>query len=75
MNVLEFFGVAKFNEQLVMVSPWMENGTVTDLIEKNPETNRYELVSIQHLMDYFILFLCSSVHNWRTRWPIYTILM
>lgn len=43
VNVLEFFGVAKFNEQLVMVSPWMENGTVTDLIEKNPETNRYEL--------------------------------
>ncbi|KAF8600537.1 kinase-like protein [Ceratobasidium sp. AG-I] len=43
VNVLEFFGVAKFNEQLVMVSPWMENGTATDYIVKNPEINRFDL--------------------------------
>lgn len=31
--------------QLCMVSPWMDNGNVLDYTKKNPEANRLKLVS------------------------------
>ncbi|KAF8597059.1 kinase-like protein [Ceratobasidium sp. AG-I] len=42
-NVLGLIGVALFQERLAMISPWMENGTLTAYIEKNPKVNRWGL--------------------------------
>ncbi|KAF8600597.1 kinase-like protein, partial [Ceratobasidium sp. AG-I] len=44
VDVLEFFGVASYNGQIVLISPWMENGSVSNFISKNPEADRYDLV-------------------------------
>ncbi|KAG9126902.1 hypothetical protein FRC07_001447 [Ceratobasidium sp. 392] len=43
--VLELLGFAIFQEQLAMISPWMENGTLNDHIHKHPERDRWELCS------------------------------
>jgi len=34
-------GLAKF----CIVSPWLENGNIFDHVNKNPDANRFELVS------------------------------
>ncbi|KAG9075891.1 hypothetical protein FS749_012400, partial [Ceratobasidium sp. UAMH 11750] len=42
-NVLELLGVALFQEQLAMISPWMENGTLNDHVRKHPDLDRWSL--------------------------------
>jgi hypothetical protein len=44
VNILELLGVAIFRDQLAMVSPWMENGTLSSYVSRNPGANRWELV-------------------------------
>ncbi|KAH7327577.1 kinase-like domain-containing protein [Rhizoctonia solani] len=42
-NVLELLGVAKFRDQIAMVSPWMEQGNLCWYISQNPHVERYGL--------------------------------
>ncbi|KAF8595206.1 kinase-like protein, partial [Ceratobasidium sp. AG-I] len=42
-NVLELLGVALFQGQLSMVSPWMANGTLQEYIAKNRHVDRWGL--------------------------------
>lgn len=42
-NVQQLIGIIMFQNQLGMVSEWMENGTLQGYIRKNPDVNRYEL--------------------------------
>ncbi|KAG9074474.1 hypothetical protein FS749_013963, partial [Ceratobasidium sp. UAMH 11750] len=42
-NVLELLGFAIFQEQLAMISPWMENGTLNDYIRKHSGLDRWSL--------------------------------
>jgi len=43
-NVLELFGVVKIGEDVYMVSPWAENGTLLEFVNSNPFTDRVHLV-------------------------------
>ncbi|KAG8788710.1 hypothetical protein FRC12_014283 [Ceratobasidium sp. 428] len=42
-NVLELLGLAQFRDQLAMISPWMDKGTLLQYIEQNPAADRYQL--------------------------------
>ncbi|KAG8696091.1 hypothetical protein FRC08_007374 [Ceratobasidium sp. 394] len=42
-NVLALLGLAQFQDQTAMVSPWMENGTLLEYIRRNPDTERHRL--------------------------------
>ncbi|CUA73319.1 Cyclin-dependent kinase G1 [Arabidopsis thaliana] [Rhizoctonia solani] len=42
-NVAELIGVARFRDQLAMVSPWLENGDLNRFISRNPQVDRYAL--------------------------------
>ncbi|KAG8738693.1 hypothetical protein FRC10_006577 [Ceratobasidium sp. 414] len=44
-NILEFRGLAKFRNCLAMVAPWMEHGSVISLISRQPDVDRFALVS------------------------------
>jgi serine/threonine protein kinase len=46
-NILELAGLAIFQDQFSIVSPWMDNGTLLDYISQNPGADRYELVRYQ----------------------------
>ena len=47
-NLLQLVG-AKFSPpSLVMISEWMEHGTIMDFVVAFPETNRLKLVGILH---------------------------
>ena len=43
-NILPLIGVAVGHERCLMVSNWMENGTINKFIEKNRDANRMNLV-------------------------------
>lgn len=43
INILELEGIALFQGQLGMISPWMENGSLKDYIRKHPQVNRQQL--------------------------------
>lgn len=43
-NILPLTGVTIGSERCSMVSDWMENGTIKQFIEMNPDANRIELV-------------------------------
>ena len=45
-NLLPLVGARKVSHSLIMVSEWMEHGTIMDFIITCPETNRLRLVSI-----------------------------
>ena len=45
-NLLEFVGAKVSASDLMMVSEWMEYGTIMDFVTAFPETNRLKLVSI-----------------------------
>lgn len=47
-NLLPLVGARKASHSLIMVSEWMEHGTIMDFIIAHPETNRLRLVSIFH---------------------------
>ncbi|KAG8702726.1 hypothetical protein FRC09_004577 [Ceratobasidium sp. 395] len=42
-NVLDLCGLAQFRDHMAMVSPWMDNGTLLQYIERNPAVDRYQL--------------------------------
>ncbi|KAG9119632.1 hypothetical protein FRC07_005265, partial [Ceratobasidium sp. 392] len=42
-NVLELLGFSVFQDQLAMISHWMENGTMNEYIRKHPEVDRWPL--------------------------------
>jgi serine/threonine protein kinase len=44
-NIVELIGLARFQDQLSMVSPWMENGSLPGYISRHPEADRIQLVS------------------------------
>lgn len=43
--VLKLLGVAQFQDQLAMVSPWVEHNRLSIYLKKYPETDRCVLVS------------------------------
>ena len=45
-NILPLLGVTLAEGRFAMVSEWMDNGNITDFIERNPKANRTELVSL-----------------------------
>ena len=45
-NLLPLVGATKSSHALMMVSEWMEYGTIVDFVTARPETNRLKLVSI-----------------------------
>ncbi|KAG8790204.1 hypothetical protein FRC12_012535 [Ceratobasidium sp. 428] len=42
-NVLGLLGLAQFQDQLAMISPWMDKGTLLQYIKQNPTADRYQL--------------------------------
>ncbi|CUA67183.1 Microtubule-actin cross-linking factor 1, isoforms 1/2/3/5 [Rhizoctonia solani] len=44
-NVLKLLGVAIYNNQIAMVSPWMANGDLPRYLSRYPEADRYDLCS------------------------------
>ncbi|QRW06865.1 Tyrosine kinase catalytic domain protein [Ceratobasidium sp. AG-Ba] len=42
-NILNLTGLAMFQEDFSIVSPWMENGTLLQYVSRRPEVNRYNL--------------------------------
>ncbi|KAG8688512.1 hypothetical protein FRC09_012872 [Ceratobasidium sp. 395] len=42
-NVLPLIGLAEFRGQLAMVSPWMNNGNISDYVNKQPGADRFNL--------------------------------
>ena len=45
-NLLPLIGATKTSHTLIMVSEWMEHGTIMDFVTAFPETNRLKLVSV-----------------------------
>ena len=44
-NVLDFYGIHFHScDDIYLVSPWVENGSLTDYIANNPEADRVPLV-------------------------------
>ncbi|KAG8723278.1 hypothetical protein FRC09_003990 [Ceratobasidium sp. 395] len=39
-NILQLLGVARHNSQVVLISPWMERGTLSDYISRYPGADR-----------------------------------
>ncbi|KAG8784728.1 hypothetical protein FRC12_018340 [Ceratobasidium sp. 428] len=44
-NILELLGLAQFRDQMAMISPWMDQGTLLQYLGRNPAADRYQLVS------------------------------
>lgn len=44
-NLLPVFGLYRYNSQLCLVSPWMENGDLEDYLKRHTNANRLFLVS------------------------------
>ncbi|KAB5593186.1 hypothetical protein CTheo_3349 [Ceratobasidium theobromae] len=42
-NVLELIGVAKYRDQIAMVSPWMDNGHLSWFLSQQPQADRYTI--------------------------------
>ncbi|KAG8784725.1 hypothetical protein FRC12_018337 [Ceratobasidium sp. 428] len=42
-NILSLLGLAQFRDQMAMVSPWMDNGTLLYYISRYPAADRYQL--------------------------------
>ncbi|KAG9082428.1 hypothetical protein FS749_006848 [Ceratobasidium sp. UAMH 11750] len=42
-NVLPLLGLAQYRDQMAMISPWMDNGTLLEYIERNPTVDRCQL--------------------------------
>lgn len=45
-NVLPFYGVSTTVADFCLVFPWYKNGTIMEYLEKRPDANRFNLVSI-----------------------------
>ena len=43
-NILPLIGVTITPEHYSLVSDWMDNGTINEFIEMNPDANRIDLV-------------------------------
>ena len=56
-NILPFYGVSTDVSDFCLVHPWYENGNITDYLKKNPDVNRFDLVST----------LPVTPYSWRLR--------
>jgi len=45
-NVLPFYGVSTTVSNFCLVFPWYRNGNIMDYLRKNPDVNRFDLVSM-----------------------------
>ena len=45
-NVLPFYGVSTTVSDFCLVFPWYRNGNIMDYLGKNPNVNRFDLVSV-----------------------------
>ncbi|QRV99284.1 kinesin light chain [Ceratobasidium sp. AG-Ba] len=61
-NVLPLLGIAMFQDQIAMVSPWMENGTLMDYIQRHPSVEPWGLVTMTAGI-IIALILVSQVHG------------
>ncbi|KAH8790440.1 hypothetical protein DL96DRAFT_1488202, partial [Flagelloscypha sp. PMI_526] len=73
-NILPFMGISRtaFHDQLCMVAPWMQSGTITDYLEKHPTSDRKALVSLhfssyQFLLTNLTLVLLANPNRFWTR--------
>ena len=44
-NILPFYGVSTTLSDFCLVFPWYENGNIMDYLKKNPDSDRFGLVS------------------------------
>jgi len=44
-NIFPLYGVSTTIADLCLVSPWYENGNITDYLKKKSDINRFDLVS------------------------------
>lgn len=51
-NILPFYGVSTTATDVSLVFPWYKNGNIENYLGKNPDINRYELVSTLKLTVY-----------------------
>ncbi|QRV77919.1 Serine/threonine-protein kinase [Ceratobasidium sp. AG-Ba] len=61
-NVLPLTGLATYKDHISMVSPWMDNGTLRQYIEKNPSADRFQLCT-QISAGLTYLHSCGVVHG------------
>jgi len=60
INILPFYGISAAVADFCLVSPWYENGTITDYLKKKPNASRLALVSVfeqvryRHLPDTYL---------------------
>ena len=52
-NILPLYGVPTAVPDLCLVFPWYENGNIIDYLRKNPDSNRFGLVSTLRQPVYF----------------------
>ncbi|QRV95661.1 Tyrosine kinase catalytic domain protein [Ceratobasidium sp. AG-Ba] len=68
-NVLKLLGLARFHDQIAMISPWMEYGELPKYLSQNPKVNRYHISAqvsegLSHLHGHGILnILISNEHK------------
>ncbi|KAG8789802.1 hypothetical protein FRC12_013182 [Ceratobasidium sp. 428] len=52
-GILKFRGIARFRDQVVMVSEWMPNGSLSSYLRKRPSINRIQLcVRLSEALEY-----------------------
>jgi hypothetical protein len=56
-NVLPFYGIYRWNNQLALVSPWMENGNVIRYLQTSPHADRASLVRCPALPSTLLMVL------------------
>jgi len=44
-NIIPCYGVSTTVADICLVYPWYENGNIADYLKKNPDVNRFDLVS------------------------------
>jgi len=45
-HISKFYGVFYYNGVPAIVTPWMRRGNITEYLEKHPEVDRLQLVSL-----------------------------
>ena len=45
-NILPFYGVSTAIADFCLVFPWCENGSIMEYLKRNPDNNRFTMVSM-----------------------------
>lgn len=67
-------GVAIFQRELGMVSPWMEQGNLVKYLRGNPNVERYPLVCLVSLIAFNGFSFACSVFSWLPAYRTFTTL-